>query len=577
MAVARSLFPSLIVLSLTILAASEHHHKSGPQNHPTSGAHSRSGFLKVVDAAKIRGELHRAISDALGNGTDLQSGRFAKVREGLRSMWQSLAKNEEGRIHRRSFQYVLQRYMMKHYQLSIIGLEQGLHANSSEFELMHNAPSFVKRVVDGNSSVDGFSMDDAVAMVVMLEELLAHTGDHLLSGVYRNLQMEIHAPLTRLQLQQVLESYLIRWLLTDDSGSIDLSEQTDAELSQSFDNWRELAQFVEGRIKSFEYQELRKPFSHHRASKYTPFTQTFSFADASALVRSITMSFGSYWRSECDIVKESLLKMDFKHTGRVKLSDFHGAALNGEWRFSESKEYLRHLGALDETSALLGPRVIVPNYLQGASNCIVSDKKYRICCSHDCETFVSDIEAAVGGPTASAELLISVVSNITVGVGDASPAMTSTLKSQLGDIAKAHGGLIPIHGRLFSQWLHYVFPRECAFPHKSGSIVSVSPMQFGDYMATEKELRKHASDTPQQLSHATEQEWMSQWSEEEELLTRDLHAPWEQGILSVRMVAGVMLVIMAAVAYIGKHEGGCAPAKESSYFVGSSTIKDHFV
>ena len=23
--------------------------------------------------------------------------------------------------------------------------------------------------------------------------------------------------------------------------------------------------------------------------------------------------------------------------------------------------------------------------------------------------------------------------------------------------------MVPLHGRLFSQWLHYVFPRECAF------------------------------------------------------------------------------------------------------------------
>ena len=31
-----------------------------------------------------------------------------------------------------------------------------------------------------------------------------------------------------------------------------------------------------------------------------------------------------------------------------------------------------------------------------------------------------------------------------------------------------HGGKVPIHGRLFAQWLHYVFPRDCAFPYKSG-------------------------------------------------------------------------------------------------------------
>ena len=32
--------------------------------------------------------------------------------------------------------------------------------------------------------------------------------------------------------------------------------------------------------------------------------------------------------------------------------------------------------------------------------------------------------------------------------------------NQLQSIAKEHGGKVPIHGRLFAQWLHYVFPRD---------------------------------------------------------------------------------------------------------------------
>ena len=35
-----------------------------------------------------------------------------------------------------------------------------------------------------------------------------------------------------------------------------------------------------------------------------------------------------------------------------------------EWRFGESEEYLRQLGALDETSPWIGKQVMIPNYLQ---------------------------------------------------------------------------------------------------------------------------------------------------------------------------------------------------------------------
>merc|ERR1719401_1088464 len=44
------------------------------------------------------------------------------------------------------------------------------------------------------------------------------------------------------------------------------------------------------------------------------------------------------------------------------------------------------------------------------------------------------------------------------------------LQVRLEEVAKHHGGLVPLHGRLFAQWLHYAYPRECQFPHIAGAI-----------------------------------------------------------------------------------------------------------
>ena len=75
--------------------------------------------------------------------------------------------------------------------------------------------------------------------------------------------------------------------------------------------------------------------------------------------------------------------------------------------------------------------------------------------------------------------------------------LDESLVSQLHSIAKAHGGKVPIHGRLFAQWLHYVFPRDCSFPHKSGAAQSLSPTQFGDgYLASDDEMEAHAKAGP---------------------------------------------------------------------------------
>merc|ERR1719478_161830 len=50
------------------------------------------------------------------------------------------------------------------------------------------------------------------------------------------------------------------------------------------------------------------------------------------------------------------------------------------------------------------------------------------------------------------------------------PKMLSpSLLQRLEEIAVSHEGMVPLHGRLFLQWMHHVYPRECPFPHLSGT------------------------------------------------------------------------------------------------------------
>ena len=48
-----------------------------------------------------------------------------------------------------------------------------------------------------------------------------------------------------------------------------------------------------------------------------------------------------------------------------------------QWQLSESVEYLRQLGALDDADPS-NLRVIIPSYLSGASNCIASSTFYSV-------------------------------------------------------------------------------------------------------------------------------------------------------------------------------------------------------
>ena len=53
---------------------------------------------------------------------------------------------------------------------------------------------------------------------------------------------------------------------------------------------------------------------------------------------------------------------------------------------------MRDLGALDETSRWHGSQVVIPNYLLGPNNCIVSSTYYNVCCVNECEAKLKRVE-----------------------------------------------------------------------------------------------------------------------------------------------------------------------------------------
>merc|ERR1719428_2549109 len=102
---------------------------------------------------------------------------------------------------------------------------------------------------------------------------------------------------------------------------------------------------------------------------------------------------------------------------------------------------------------------------------------------------------------------------------DAPPEISDALVGQLDKIASAHGGQVPLHGRLFAQWLHYVFPQQCPFPHKTGDASTARPHEFtgGDFIASKAEMTRHAerakdASLPGEMGKE-DFEWMSQWSQ----------------------------------------------------------------
>jgi hypothetical protein len=173
------------------------------------------------------------------------------------------------------------------------------------------------------------------------------------------------------------------------------------------------------------------------------------------------------------MLKSELLGMESHKVGRVRLADFYRKGLTGVFQFNEKIDYLRVLGALDESDPA-EPYVIVPNYVMSRPNCLVPSSFYAICCQNECEDLLGKLENGIGAETVAPERVLELVATLSTDTVPAGRKLADTpsgrtLIQRLHSMAKSNGGKVPLHGRLFAQWMHHVFPRECPFPHESNT------------------------------------------------------------------------------------------------------------
>merc|ERR1719440_1308231 len=96
---------------------------------------------------------------------------------------------------------------------------------------------------------------------------------------------------------------------------------------------------------------------------------------------------------------------------------------------------------------------------------------------------MAQLESRLRSPDASTSEIMTAVESLIPLSPFPTPggrkALNTTLRSRLEEIAaQSEDGLVPIHGRLFAQWLHYAFPRDCPYPHEGGSVNPMTPGEF---------------------------------------------------------------------------------------------------
>jgi hypothetical protein len=432
-------------------------------------AYASNGFLKhrpngqILTAAQKSAVL-AAIEDALGEkhraATEV---RLAPLEQMLAPTLDALPKNEHGKFGHRAARYALHRLFVQRHAWFVKGVEltgemdDGKLPTPTEM-LQDGVPDQVQTLFEEKLGSHGLDAHEVAVMAATLENLAHAESMERLRGAYRvaGVSASSVGSMSLDEIDSLLDVYMAAFVDgTNITGAISAS-QLIQETHERYPGFSDVQSFV---------RRVRKESTSDRS--------TISSVELTQVVTRIGDQYGRWQAYECDDLKKKLLAIEDDGTGRLSLAKFYGAALNhGHWQFSESPDYLRAIGALDESNPE-NPRVIMTNYILSPSNCVASSSYYQVCCLDECEDLLDHIEREIKAPAATPARIAELVTAMPSSTTAANRIIPDQLRLRLENIAAANEGEVPLHGRLFAQWMHHAYPRECPYPHMSGLHTSV--------------------------------------------------------------------------------------------------------
>jgi hypothetical protein len=439
---------------------------------PFPWLHAKSSFgdwtppkspSKTMASETLRNAFNKAVL-ASSTGKD----NVLATEAAMEATYRALPKNPHGLLSRSAAAYLVQKYTMQMHHFSIKGLvsdpmlAEAKASNVTRAVLQTSAPEVLEALLESRQGGRGLTLRDTAALAVMLHQLVTDHDSEVMNSAFENLALLGMLPGD----EEVSMATLVKlvwawqWLHRHDwRTDWDLFIAHMYEPTHVMDMYGKLALNL-ARTKFYQERDHRNPFK----------PTTLSVADVVQLVQLATERMGEWQDDDCKVMKKQLMGLDPEGDGRVPLAVLYNQPSEtdetGEqiFRFAEDQDYLRKIGALDE-SISKHPQVLISNYLLGPANCYVSTALHTFCCLNECDALLSKIERAVKGSSATPDVLAPLLGNLTTTSKDEPLPFSELLMGKLSAISAQNRGRVPLHGRLFAQWLHFAFPNECPYPH----------------------------------------------------------------------------------------------------------------
>eukprot|EP00929_Paragymnodinium_shiwhaense_P081807 TRINITY_DN428_c0_g4_i3.p1 TRINITY_DN428_c0_g4~~TRINITY_DN428_c0_g4_i3.p1 ORF type:complete len:566 (-),score=203.35 TRINITY_DN428_c0_g4_i3:90-1787(-) len=457
-------------------------------------------------------------------GKEQMDAELPAIQAALEPMFKALPKNAQGALEHGQVKYALHRYFVQRHGWQIDGLDiTAAGASDGNGIARQQVPNFMIELFDEAFGNSGLMLHELALFAATLEHLIHDETTDRLHDVYKALSYAADSSITTEQVDEAAKAYMMSMLLGQDKLTPASLPPSFKKLERTYPGWRHTQDWL---------KEVRANVTEAGSS-------SFSFDKVEDVVVKVSNRLGGYQDTECRQLKGLLLEAEEGSSGRVKLSDFYKKGMNTHMQFVERPDYLRQLGALDESMSG-EPRVIVPNYILSKGSCLAEVGFYSICCINECESLMAHLEREIAAPQASPERIAAVAAKYSTSSSEAPGTFSDTMMRRLKEVAYRNGGSVPLHSRLLAQWLHFAFPRECPFPHAAGSTNPLSPsewievnevkpnMRLSELESYIEKMENKQQEEGQEASFdgaaassdddAAEEALLARWSEEEEIL-----------------------------------------------------------
>jgi len=516
-----------------------------------------------VNSEEVQQQFNAQLRTMLGQGDAADMSRLMRLQSLLEPLYAAMPRSADGGLEHGAARYVLHRFFAQQHGWHVRGLEATgsdtwNNAESSTSMLEDHIPSYVLKLFE-QSHGGRTGVRELAVLAATLEDVVHSETINLLSTAYAAQSTSVWKRLTVAAESRIAKTYLLFHLLPMPQYAALTTVSLNRVLDKAptfWSGWEDTVMWM---------HDLRGAMDYHEASGHNPFVNSVVSHDFNSLVRwleSVGEHYGKFQTLECRGMKNALLDLS-DGSGRVRLAKFYQAAFeNRTSHFTESPDYLRHLGVLDDTDPRQ-PTVIVTNYLYARANCLASSSLYSICCLDECEALMAQLERKIANPLAAPQMVAELVATMSSDTVSAPRNISEPMRRRLDDIAGRHAGNIPLHGRLFAQWMHHAFPNECSYPHVTGSLESpVNPMEW---MLTEEETGRNLKASMEEMQSAVDaalslnasdplaaaQAPPLPWTEDEELMIggpvarpMGMSSPWlRSGSLVLAVVSAVIGLI----------------------------------